>query len=61
MSMHTYMPGDSIFDGPVTNLFSMLNILIEIFSCADTKEEKILMASSLAILLVVFRVTAQQA
>ena len=33
------MPADSIFDGPVTNLLSILSILIEIFSCAHAKGE----------------------
>ena len=38
--VHTYMPADSIFDGPVTNLPSVLCILIEILSPAHTNGEK---------------------
>ena len=34
------MPADSIFDGPITNLLSILSILIEILSCAHVKERK---------------------
>lgn len=35
--MHTYMSTNSIFDGPVTNPFSVLCILIEVPSCAQAK------------------------
>ena len=35
--MLTYIPAYSIFDGPITNLLSILSILIEIFSCAHAK------------------------
>ena len=34
------MPADSISDGPITNLLSILCILIEILSLAHAKEEK---------------------
>ena len=55
------MPEDSIFDDLITNLFSILCILIEIISPADAKGAKALMIANLPFLLVVFRVTAQQA
>ena len=32
--MHTYTPADRVFDGPVTNLLSVLCILIEVLSHA---------------------------
>ena len=35
--MHTYTPADSTFDGPITNLLSVLRILMEIFSGAHAK------------------------
>ena len=35
--MRIYTPANSIFDGPVTNLFSVLRILIEILSRARAK------------------------
>ena len=35
--MHTYTPADSVFDGPITNLLSILCILIEILSRARVK------------------------
>ena len=38
--MHTYTPANSIFDGPVTNLLSLLRILVEIFSRAHPKGGK---------------------
>ena len=38
--VHTYMPADSIYDGPVTNLPSVLCILIEIFSRVHAKGER---------------------
>ena len=38
--MHTYTPANSIFDGPVTNLFSILCSLIEVLSCGQAKGEK---------------------
>ena len=47
--MHTYTPENSIFDGPVTNLLSLLCILIEVPSRGHAK------ILSLALLLVVFR------
>ena len=36
----TYTPADSTFDGPVTSLLSVLNILTEHFSCAKKEREK---------------------
>ena len=51
----TYTPANSIFDGPITNLLSILCILIEILSRAHTKgTKKALMVSNLALLLEVF-------
>ena len=48
-------------DGPITNLRSLLCILIEILSRARAKGgKKALLVSNLALLLVVFRVTVQQ-
>ena len=38
--VHTYTPADSIFDAPITNLPSVLCILIEILSPAHAKGEK---------------------
>ena len=38
--MLTYAPANSTFDGPVTNLLSVLCVLIEILSRADAKGEK---------------------
>ena len=38
--VHTQTPPNSIFDGPVTNLLSMLCILTEILSCAHAKWAK---------------------
>ena len=35
--MHTYVPPNSIFNGPITNLLSVLCIVIEILSRAQTK------------------------
>ena len=58
--VHTYTPADSIFDGPITNLVSILCISVEILSRAHAKGEKALMVSSLALLLVIFQVTAWQ-
>ena len=40
--MHTYTPADSISDGPVTNLFSILYILVEVLSRAHVKSGKTL-------------------
>ena len=34
------MPANSIFDGPLTNLLSILCILIEVLSCAHAKGNK---------------------
>ena len=53
--MHTYTPPDSIFDGPVTNLLSILCILIEILSRAHPKGgRQTLIVLNLALLVVVF-------
>ena len=38
--MHTYTPPNSIFDGPITNLLSVLCILIEILPRAHAKGGK---------------------
>ena len=38
--MHTYTPTNSILDGPVTNLLSILYVLIEVLSRAHAKEQK---------------------
>ena len=35
--MHTYTPADSIFDGPVTNLLSVLCIWVEVLLRAHAK------------------------
>ena len=35
--MHTCMPANSVFDGPVTNLLSILCILAEVLSRAHAK------------------------
>ena len=62
--MLTYMPANSVFDGPVTNLLSVLCILIEVLSRAHEKGEVggvlgggggTLMTSNSAILLVISR------
>ena len=60
------MSADSIFDGPIINLLSVLSILIEIFSRAHPKGGwgwggvgGTLMISNLILLLVVVRVTAR--
>ena len=37
--MHTYMPANSTFDGPITNLLSVLCILVEVLSRARVKRE----------------------
>ena len=71
--MHTYTTENSIFDGPITDLLSVLCILIEIFSRAHAnvqkqktktkrkREKKAVMISDLALLLVIFRETVRQA
>ena len=59
--VYTCKLANSIFDGPVTNLLSILCILIEILSCARQSWGKAFMISSLALLLVFFRVMAWQA
>ena len=38
--MQTYAPENSIFDSPITNLFSIQCILIEVLSRAHAKREK---------------------
>ena len=61
--VHTYTPADSVFDGPITNLLSILRILIEILSHAHVKGGGgggAFMISNLALLLVVFRARARQ-
>ena len=40
LKMHTYTPPNMIFDGPVTNLLSILSILIEILLRAHAKGAK---------------------
>ena len=58
--MHTYTHPNCMFDGPVTNLLSILSVLIEILSRAHAVGEEALIVSYLALLLVVFRVPARQ-
>ena len=38
--MHTYAPENSIFDGPITTLLSVLCILVEVPSRAHAKRAK---------------------
>ena len=38
--MQTYTPANSIFDGPVTTLLSLLCVLVEVLSRAHAKREK---------------------
>ena len=38
--MHTYTPANSMFDGPIRNLFSILCILVEVLSRAHAKRVK---------------------
>ena len=38
--MHTYMPPNSIFDGPITSLLLILCILIEVLSRAHATSKK---------------------
>ena len=38
--MHTYTPANSLFDGPVTNLLSILCILVEVLSRVHAKSGK---------------------
>ena len=59
--VHAHMPVDGMLDGPITNLLSVLSILMEILSCTHVKGKKSLMFSDLARLLVVFQLMAQQA
>ena len=54
----TYTPANSIFDGPISNLLSVLCILTGILSRAHARGKKALMISNLALLSVVFRVMA---
>jgi len=49
------MPANRIFDGPVTNLLSVLCILIEIIPCAHVKGW-VLTILNLALSLVIFQV-----
>ena len=53
------MPADSVFDDSVTNLLSVLCILIyyKSFHLLMQRERKALMISNLALLLVIFQVT----
>ena len=54
------MPANSIFDGPASNSFSVLCMLIEILSCAHEKGGKGLKTiSDLALLLLVLRLTGR--
>ena len=59
--MHIYTLAKSIFDGLITNLLSILCLLIEILSGDHVMGEKATMISNLALLLVVFGVTVRQA
>ena len=54
--VHTCKLANSFFDGPITNLLSILSTFIEILSCARQSWGKALMISSLALVLVFFRV-----
>ena len=38
--MHTYTPTNIIFDGPITNLLSILRISVEVLSRAHAKRAK---------------------
>ena len=38
--MHTYTPANSVFDGPITDLLSVLCVLVEVLSRAHAKREK---------------------
>ena len=38
--MHTYTPANSIFDGPITSLLSVLCILVEVLSRGHAKRGK---------------------
>ena len=58
--VHTYTPANSIFYGPVTNLLSVLCILIGILLRAHTQGKKALIISNLTLLSVVFRAMARQ-
>ena len=61
-NVHTYTPPNSITDGPIANVLLVLCILLEILSRAHGKgAKKALMVLNLALLLVVFWVTARQA
>ena len=61
-NVHAYTPANSICDGSVISLLSVLHILIEIPPGAHAMgREKNLMVSNLALLLVVFWVMVQQA
>ena len=60
--VQTYTHANCIYGGPVTNIPSILCILIVVLSGAHTKGGKqALMISTLTLLLVAFRVTARQA
>ena len=56
--MHTNTPANSIFDGPVTNLLSVVCSLIESFHGLVQRGQKsfTLVVSNLALLLIVFQV-----
>ena len=56
--LHPYVPENGIFHGPITTLLSALCIWIKVLSPAHAKA---LMISSLALSLVIFRVTCWQA
>ena len=38
--MHTYAPTNSIFDGPMTDLLSVLRILVDVHSRAHARRAK---------------------
>ena len=61
--MHAYTSQNSVFDGPVTNLLAIPPVLIEVLSPAYAGGGGGggggLMISNLALLLVIFRMTAQ--
>ena len=58
--VHAYTPANSIFDGFITNLLSILCSLIEFLSHALVKGKKASTISSLTLLLVIFWVTMRQ-
>ena len=52
--MYTYTPANSTFDSPITNLLSILCVLLEVLSIAHAKGRKALNISNLALSFVPF-------